>query len=155
MPSKGLSFGWKLPENNCIVQNYPKGQAVLIFPLMLFNVYTMQWGTQTMPLPGAPWETSPGTRKWLITDARRRVRSQAERTQVWEEVTRSGYVSQGRLGPPLPGQAWGHSRTSRPWLEDSVVPGLVITHYSSSPFFLHFNGNVNFLQQGNFTSVAN
>lgn len=31
-------------QNHCIwvVQTYPKGQAILIFPLMLFNVYTMQ-----------------------------------------------------------------------------------------------------------------
>lgn len=49
---------------------------------------------------------------------------------------RIGCVRQGRLGPPLPVQTWDHYRTSWPWLEDSIVPGLIITQHSSNPFFL-------------------
>lgn len=76
--------------------------------------------------------------KWLIIYARRRVVSQAvfearENTGM-EEVTRTGVL--GHLGKLLSVQTWGHSRMSQSLLEDSVVPGLVTTHYSKNPFSL-------------------
>lgn len=136
MPSKGLSFGWKQPKSLHLgSSNLPKRPGHTHFSPHAFQCLHDAVRHTNHATAGRPVRRpqAPGSGWSLMLEGVYYLRPRGE---VWEEVMRMGYVRQGRLGPPLPVQTWGHSATSWPWLAGQW--GARVSYYPllSKPFLL-------------------